>query len=227
MLLLIFAPQVIGPQPEFINLTNAMGDVIPQLNASGPNDLVFWSITDLYQWFDEAGMKLARTCGVFVERDTSLTSILDQGAYTLPADQISTIQVDLAGKVLKARTVRELEALDANWPSTVGVPVAFVQDTQGVTQLVIYPAPDAEDTGDTIGLTLHVAPVPIMVDGVFTPANAFLSAPQCVREYFTFTAIGEARAKESKMQMQEVAAWMRQLTGWMEQVFEGYWGEAQ
>jgi len=221
VLLLIFAPPIGAAQPELIDLSQALADVIPQLNAGGPNDLIFWTTDELYQYFDEASQRMARTCGVFAVHDTSLTSVVSQGAYTLPIDQVSTIQVDLGGNVLRARTVQELEAFDANWPATQGPPTAFVQDTQGVTQIVLYPAPDSNNSGKTIGLVIHVVP------GTINFSLRFLSAPQCVREYFTFHAIGEARAKETKMQMQEVAGWMRQLTGWMEQVIEGYWGEAQ
>ncbi|HLG99828.1 MAG TPA: hypothetical protein VKX49_26195 [Bryobacteraceae bacterium] len=204
-----------------VDCSQALLDVIPQLNAASGLDLVFWTSTELYQWFDEAGQRLARTAGVFVSRDTSLTTSFSQGTYNLPASQVATIQADLNGTVLSPRTVEELEYLDASWPTTQGQPVSFVQNVQGLGLIAVYPAPDANNSGLTIGLVLHAYP-PTIASG--TP---IVAAPQCIREYFTLSAIAEARAKETKMQMQEVAGWLRQLTGWMEQVIEGYWGEAR
>lgn len=223
MLLLLFAPQPAAPSAETINLNLALSDLYPKLNATASGDLVYWTATELFQWFDEAAQRLARTTGVFVVRDTSVTVATGTGSYALPAAQVSTIQADLGGVVLRPRNVQELEALDATWTTTQGPPSpnSFVQDTQGVTHVALYPIPGVADNAKALGLVLHVTPATI------SSANPQVSAPTCLREYFTFYALAEARAKECKAAMQEVAQWMRQLTGMYEQVIEGYWGEAQ
>lgn len=218
MLLLIFAPQPSLAQPEFINFAQVLTDLYPQLGASGPNDLIFWTPDELYRFIDEAAAHLARKTGVFVIRDTSIVTVANTGSYAFPANHIATVQADLAGTVLRPRTVQELEALDVSWPVTVAPPMAFVQDTQGLRLIALYPAPGVPDQNKHVGLIEHVLPSPISV------SNAFLAAPTCVREYFTFKALAAARAKESKAAMPEVAQWFGQLAGLMEQVMAGYWG---
>lgn len=223
MLLLLFSPQPAPPSPEAINFALVMGDVYPQLNAVGPADLIYWTPNELYLWFDEAGQRLARMAGVFVIRDTSITAIASQGIYSLPGGHIATIQADLAGTVLRPRTIAELEALDADWVATVGPPSpsAYTQDTRGLSQIDLYPDPGLADNGATLGLVIHTTPATI------SQANIFLAAPIVIQDYFRFYALGEARAKESKGAMPEVAQWMNQLTGWMEQMIQGYWGPAE
>ena len=221
MLVLIFAPQPAPPQPEFINMASVLGDLYPALNAAGPNDLVFWTEAELYIYLDEAAQRLARTCGVFVARDTTIITELEEGAYSLPPVQVSTVQADLAGLVLQPRTVAELEALDSTWPETTGPPVSFVQNVQGLGQIVVYPAPDANSTGQALGLILRQCPLPV------SSSNALLGAPTCVREYFTFRALAAARGKQSKAEMPDVAAWMGKQAGMLEQVMTELWGAAQ
>jgi hypothetical protein len=60
-----------------------------------------------------------------------------------------------------------------------------------------------------------------------TAAAAVIQAPACVREYFTFAVLGEARGMESKAAMPEVAVWCAGMTALMENVFREYWGSAQ
>jgi hypothetical protein len=221
MLTLIFAPQPPPAQPEFVNMALVLQDLYPALNAAGPSDLIFWTQAELYEFIDEAAQRLARTCGVFVERDTSITTETNTGTYALPADQVATVQCDLGGFVLRPRTVRELEALDALWPATVGEPAAFVQDLMGLGEIVLYPAPDSDYAELAVGLVLRVAPATI------TLTNAMLGAPTCVREYFTFRALAAARGKQSKAEMPDVAAWMGKLADTLEGVMTEYWGAAQ
>jgi len=221
MLTLIFAPQPPGPQPEFINMGLVLQDLYPALNAGGAADLVFWTQAELYEYVDEAAERLARTCGVFVQRNTTIVTEVDLGAYSLPPTQIATIQADLAGLVLEPRTVAELEAFDSSWPNTVGPPVSFVQNVQGLAGIVVYPACDSNNGGKTLGLVLTVFPPTISLTA------ATLNAPTCVREYFTFRALEAARGKQSKAEMPDVAAWMGKQAGMLEQVMTELWGAAQ
>jgi hypothetical protein len=225
MLLLIFAPQPAVAQPEVINLGQVLVDMYPQLGASGPNDLIFWNSDELYRFIVEALAHLARTAGVFVTRDTSIVTVLNTGSYSLPANHIATIQADLAGTVLRPRTVHELEALDATWPVTVSTANSptnsFAQDTQGLQLITVYPMPGTTDQNKHLNLLEHVLPATV------SASNAFLAAPTCIREYFTFKALAAARAKETKAAMPEVAGWFGKLAGLMEQAMVGYWGQIQ
>jgi hypothetical protein len=196
-------------------------DLYSALNAAGPGDLVFWTQAELYLYIDEAAQRLARTCGVWVERDTTTITEAGEGVYALPPAQVSTVQADLNGLVLQPRTVAELEALDASWPLTEGPPVAFVQNLQGLAQIVLYPAPDDNNGGLSVGLILREFPI------APTASNPFLAAPTCVREYFTFRALEAARGKQSKAEMPDVAAWIGKTAGMLEQVMTELWGTAQ
>ncbi len=217
--LLLLFPSSLGPANTGVNLQALLGELWAPLNATGPIDAVFWSATDLLQWFDEAKNRLARTCGVFVRYDTTTETVSDQGPYSLPADHASTLQVDLAGAVLRPRTIQQLEALDDSWPSATGTPAAFIQAVDGDPELTLYPAPTA--ASQAVGIVEHSIPAAVQL------SNALLSVPIPVREYFRFYALGEARAKESKSQMQETAQWFKGLTGMLEQAITGYYGGAE
>lgn len=223
MLLLFVRPQqpVSPSSPEYIDLNGAVSDILPLLNASGSSDLVWWTVDELFQWFDEAARRIAREAGVFVARDTTVTTVQGQGTYNLPANQIATIQVDLGGFVLRPANVQEIEALDADWISAVGSPLRFLQDVpMGEVDLTLHPAPDANAAGVPIGLVMHVWPP---TDDAYHP---LIPAPTVLREYFTFSALAGARSKETKAAMPEVAQWFGQLVGLYEQTIANYWGAA-
>lgn len=220
MLALLFAPQAAPPSLEFINLALVLGETYPALNAAGPNDLVFWTETELYEYLDEAQSRLARTCGVFVQRNTSVTSEANTGTYSLPANHVATVQADLGGVVLRPRTVHELEALDALWPATVGTPAAFVQDLMGLGEIVLYPAPGSNYGNLAVGLVQRLLPPAL------SSSNGVLAAPTCIQEYFVLSAIAAARGKQSKAEMPDVAAWLQKITGTMEAAMTEYWGAA-
>ncbi len=198
-----------------------LGDLWPPLNANGAADAVYWTEDEMYKWFDEGAKRLAADCGVFVRYDVTLAAATGTAAYSLPADHVSTLQADLDGTALNPRNVQQLEALDAAWPTAAGTPNAFVQDTRGVAQLTLYPKPQLADNGKAIGITEHGKPADITV------TSAILAAPVPIKEYFRFYALGEARAKETKAQMQETAQWFKGLAGMLEKTMIGYYGTAQ
>ena len=219
MLLLLFSNQPAPASAEYINLAQLVTDLWPPLNASGPADAVFWTEAELYQWLDDALDNLSLGHPVFVVYDKSLAAVNGQAIYTQPTtpEFIATLQADLAGKVLRARNVQQLEALDDNWLTSAGSPEAFVLDTQGLTQLRLYKIPGASDDGHAIGQVMQIDPAEIV-------GGALLGAPRCLQEYLTFYALGEARAKETRAQMPETAAWFRGLVGMMDKAIAGYWG---
>jgi hypothetical protein len=218
MLLLFVAPQPAIAQAGYINLAEAVSDMWAPLNARSAADAIFWKEADLYISIDEALERLASRAGVFVEYDQSLTTALSTGDYNLPASHIRTIQADLNGKVLRARNVPELEALDSQWPTaTAAEPKAFMLDTKGLQRLTLYPAPSAPFASLAIGLTMIKLPTTVSI------ANAILSAPPALQEYFTYSAIADARSKESPASMDEVTDWLRGVTDLILQAAEGLW----
>lgn len=222
MLLLFVITQAAQSAASYINLSQLAGELWPPLNATNSADAVFWTDTDIYNFFDEGAKTLARKCGVFTEYDESLTAVQSQGSYTLPSKHISTIQVDVnRTTVLRPRSVQNLEALDDDWQNTEDAPTSFAQNSAGVITILLYPRPDAVTDGKTIGIVEHVYPADIDAN------NGILAAPTCIAEYFRFYALGEARAKETKAQMMETAQWFKGLSGMMETVMSNYWGASR
>lgn len=221
MLLLLFTNQPAPSTPGYVNASVVIGNLWPPLNANGPADAVFWTETEMYEWFNESARRLSGCAGVFVVRDTSLTSVLATGTYALPDAHQATLQADLAGAVLRPRTVQEVEALDAAWPATSGPPVAFLLDVEGVKKLTLYPVPDAPSAAKTIGLIMRSLP-----NDVSSSSGFLLSVPAGLAEYFTFSILAEARAKETQAQMPEISQWLKGLAGMMEQAIQGYLGGA-
>lgn len=218
MLLLFVAPQPAPASPGFINASLVVGDLWAPLNARGPADAVFWTEDELYNWIDEGVKRFARKHAAFVVYDQSLDAATDQAAYTLPAAHILTFQADLNGKTLRARNVQEMEALDSRWTTAAAAePRAFLLDTRGLLELTLAPPPDVTFNGQDIGLVMAELPAAI------TRTTAILAAPPALREYFTFYALGEARAKESNASMDETAAWYRSLVDLIDQVAEHLW----
>jgi len=218
MLLLLLAPQPPPPAPGFVNVSLTVSELWPPLNATGPSDAIFWTQSELFEWINEAAKRLSHKLGVFVIRDTLTTlTLLNIGDYALPNYHIHTLQCDLNGKVLRARNVQELEAADAAWPTTIGPPVAFLEDTLGFRRLTIYPAPDAANQ------TLPINFVMAQISPEVSAASPVIPAPACLREYFTFYTLAEARTKQSNAQMDEIGEWFRGIVDQYEQVMRGLW----
>lgn len=222
MLLLLLTPAQPVPTPAaYVNFALAANELWPPLNAAGPADAVFWTETDLYDWFNQAAKQLAIRGRVFTRYDhTSIVIATGTAAYVIPDDQINTVQADMNGLVLRPRNVQQLEALDNDWPSTTGAPNSFAQDTQGMRQLTLYPKPTVGSNGKIVGLAIEVFPDDL------TSAAAILALPQCLREYFTFFALGEARlTKETRAQMPEIAKWCKSVVSMLDGVVAEYWGQ--
>lgn len=215
LLVLFWPQQPAAPQLGFVNLSLAEQDMWPALNATSAADAVFWADPEIFDYFDECAKKLARGTPLFVTYDSTLSSISNQGNYALPIYHVNSIQVDLAGAVLYPRTVKELEALDAGWQGTTGTPTSFLEDVGGLVYITLYPAPSTG--GAAINIVMQRLPNDVSV------GSAIIFAPQVLREYFTFYAIAEARAKESPSQMPEISQWLKGVLGMMDQAIGGLW----
>jgi hypothetical protein len=222
MLLLLFSNQPPSSAASYVNLALTLNDLWPPLNANNAADAVFWTEAELYQWLDDALDRFSTSAPVFVVYDQSLVAVNGTGVYTQVTNPefIATLQADLAGSVLRARNVQQLEALDDAWPTSSGTPEAFALDSAGLTQFLLYKVPGALDDGKLIGQVMQVDPLEV------DSTHAILAAPTVMREYFTFYALGEARAKETRAQMPEIAQWFRGLVGLMDKAIVGYWGNA-
>lgn len=209
-----------GPALTGINLRDVLSDLYPLLNAAAAGDLIHWTDSDLYEWLDEAAKRLARTYGVFVERDASMAIALGTPEYSVPAGHISIIHASAGTLALYAVTVQELEALDASWPTAAGPTNCFLADANGLGHVRVYPAPDATITG-ALALIRHRFPVAI------TSVNNTLSAPLALRDYFLWYALSEARRRQSDAMMPEVAEHFAGRVALMEKVIEQYWGNSQ
>lgn len=220
MLLLLFHTPAAAPSPSYINAAQVISDLWPALNAIGASDAVFWTEDELYTWFNEAGRRLSGRVGIFVVRDSSITLATDTAEYDLPDAHQATIQADVAGQFLRARTVKELEALDANWPAATGIPKSFLLDVEGVKEVTIYPAPDADFDGDALNLIMRSLPAEV------SSSAGFLTAPVVLEDYFAFSILAEARRKESHAAMPEIAQWLDGICGLYEQTIQSYLGGA-
>lgn len=220
MLLLFYATQAPPPAQGYVNLSVVLGNLWPSLNATSAIDAVFWGTPEIFQYFDEAAKRLARRFEVFVVYDQSITSARNTPTYAVPASYISIQQADLAGLILRPLNIYEAEALDSNWPSTVGPPTHFLQDTQGLTQIALYPQADAGSSGKALGLVMNTFPPDV------SPSMGFLVAPPGMQEYFEFYAIAKARAKESHAPMVESSQFFMGLVEMMEAAIDKYWGKS-
>lgn len=220
MLLLFLADQAAPASPANINLSQAAADLWAQLNANGPADAVYWTLDDIFLYFNQAAKQLAIRGGVFTSYDTTVVLADATSGYDLPALQINTIQADVAGAVLKARNLQEIEALDDDWPTTAGTPDSFLQDTQGSRQVTVYPTPTGASDGATLGLTIEGYLMDVDASG------AIIAAPECLEEYFHFFALAEARStKETRSQMPEITQWCRGIVDLLDGVISSYWGD--
>lgn len=226
MMFFFFSP-VGAAAPSGIDLRDCLEAIYPSLNAQGPGDLVWWTDEELYQWMDEAAKRLARNTGCFLVRDdTTVVVVAGTGTYTLPARHVSTAHASLSGRMLDRTNVQELEARDSAWPeaqasSSQPFPVRYCLDAGGgLASVVLHPKPNTGG-GGPLAVVMHQFPATI------TAGASVVALPGPLREYFTFSVLGEARSKESKGAMYEVGAWFRELAGLVEQVAKDYYGEAQ
>ena len=221
MLVLVFAPQ--GAAIAGIDFRDVLARLYPRLNAASAATLVRWTDAELYQWADEAAKRLARSFGVFVERDASTALVAGTGTYAAAARHVSTVHASADSTALYARTAQELEALDALYVETQAaggkLPSGFLSEAGAAGSATrVYPLPSA---GGTLGLIMHRYPAAI------ASSNYTLSVPLCLTEYFSWWMLAEARRKESQAKMPEIAEHFAERVGLLDQVIQRYWGDAR
>lgn len=217
MLILLLAPQGSGAQTVF-DLRDVLGELYRQLGASGSADLEFWTEDELYRYFDDASKRLARNTGCFVVRDVAISTAIGTAEYTNSSRHLSTLHVSYLTDSLNQGTVEEIEALDPDWQAAANAAPARAVQYTGLATLRLYPPPDAVKL---LPVVQHEFPLAV------SASSTGVAAPVALRDYWRFWAQGEARGKESKGAMPEVAQWMHRLTDLYEDVARSYWGNAE
>lgn len=202
-----------------LDISATLTDCLPVLKASSLASLVWWNATQLWSMADQATKKLARTAGVFVDRDATITTVANTSTYALPDEHVSTIHVSFNGTALKPGSVQDMEALDADWVDAVDHAPRFFLHVGGMDFIAVYPAPDGTIAG----------PLPLILQRfptALSAAQTILSAPLPAQDYIEFYVLAQALGAESKGAMPEVAQWFSQLCNLFEQMAVSYWGGA-
>jgi len=214
-LLLLFRTPAAGTG---IDVSDVLKSLLPALQAESFNQLDFWTETELYQFADEAAKRLAREVGGFIVR-SSFAVVANTAEYSVPARHMATIRVSLAGEALSVSNFEEIDALDEDWPTTAADYCDRVFHPTLET-LRLYPIPNTEVSG-SVAIVFARYPAEI------TAAAAIVSAPLCLRDYFTWSVLAAARERESEAAMPEVAQWLGGVVGLYTQMMKGYWGGTQ
>lgn len=206
-----------GGTPPALDGADVLAEVYPALGASNSADLVFWTAQDLLDWLNEALQKFARRVGVFVERDASTAVVSGTAGYSLPARHLSTLHVALDGAELRPASVKEIEALDADWPNTAGTVERYLEDVTGFGTITLYREPAASGT---LAVVFHRYPAEVDED-------ADIPLPETLADYLTDAMLAEARGTEGDGAMSEVAQFCGEEMRLYEEIAASYWGMAQ
>lgn len=193
-------------------------DILPALGATSFGDLTWCTQTELLQWADEAGNRLAHRFGVFVE--WSNTAAIAQGlsTYAVPTNHLDTLRVAVGNYRLRPSSVRELLALDSGWQQTSGPPQRYSMDANGTQFITIYPTPT---TVGTLTVIYH------RYLATIAPGFSGVSIASPIADYFGYSMLAEARRKESESAMPEMAQHFDERVKLFEQIIEQYWGMGQ
>lgn len=203
-----------------MNVTDIIARMVPQLHSDTVNNLTFWSECELITWNDEAVKRLARTTGLFVERDiTSITLVLNQLRYTLPTRHVATLFVTLDDKPLIPTSTAQLEALDPNWENVeIGTPTRWIEDKE-LGQLIIYPPPDPLTLSQAVGVIMLAYPTTLDCPKV----NTTVVIPKPLEDYCEIVALGKAYGKDSDLKLPEVSNHAMQRAQLYERIMQKYW----
>jgi hypothetical protein len=225
MLLLFFNPQ--GAGIAGVDIAQVIDEMLPTLGATSLGD-VSWCLADgseFYQWADEYAKRLAHRCGVFVERDTLTTVEPGTAVYPVPEGHIDTIHVSITtsggdGTPLRLRpsTVRDLNALDATWPTTTGIVTRYSMDAGGVGTITLYQNPSSSGNAGMLAVIFHQFPAAIAL------GSSVVQIASPIGDYFQYGMLAEARRKQSEGAMPEMADHFDQRVAMYEQVMLKYWG---
>jgi hypothetical protein len=199
-----------------INTTAVIAGLLPALHADSVANLTFWSQADLVNWMDEGLKRLARVAGVFVERDTSITTANGTATYALPERQDTTLYVSLGTAPLRPASMLELEMRDSGFQSTPGTPDHWYEDGQG-WNIGLSPVP----TGAATVAMIMAAWPPTLDTG---QVNTLVQAPAPLAGYLTMYTLAKAYGREGESEMPDVARHCAGRCEMYEQIFQKYYG---
>ena len=201
-----------------VDLSQVAAEVAPALGASGVSDLVFWSEDDVYDYANEAVKRLAASTGMFTALDGSSSITAGQATYSVPARHHLTLDLALGNASLRKMSMQSLQFLDDEWSTRDGSPNWYIEDEAGVSQVRLYPIPDASASGALNWIYSEFPPD-------VTPAAPVLSGvPAVLSDFLYFSLIATAREAESKGMMPESAALAKGVASLLETAFDLYWG---
>jgi hypothetical protein len=205
-----------------LDTSNSVADVLYRLGFTGAGDIAaaggFVTVTELYQFADEAAERLAYESGVFLTFDTSITVTSGTAVWNLPAAHVFTVMIWLGSSLLRISTVGELFALDGVWSATSGPSVRASFDASGVGTVTLYPNPTV---GGTLSQVCQLFPATIAL------GSSTVSLPTVLQDMFSYFMIAGARGKESDAAMPEIASHCEERIKLYIQICQHLWGEGQ
>ena len=204
-----------------LDAVNSALDVLYRLGFRNTLDITSTSwVTpaELFAFADEAAKRLAYQCGLFLTYDTSITVTPGTAVWALPATHVFTLAAWLGAQALRLTTVRELAALDGNWPTTTGATNRASLDAGSVGTITLYPIPGS---GGTLAQVCQEYPAQIVAGA------SVILLPTVLQDYFSYAMLAGARGKESDMWMPEMAEHYKQRLALYDQVIEHLWGPGQ
>jgi hypothetical protein len=200
-----------------IDSTVVLTNLLPDLHSSSFANLTFWTKGDLIQFMDEAAKRLARACMMFVERDTSNTTVNATATYALPTRHLATIHASFGTAPLRPATTIEMESRDPAFQTAPGTPDHWYEDTLGTGTIGLTPVPT---TAVTLPLVCSMYPPDLDVAQV----NTLLQAPAPVSGYLTFSILAGAYGRESETEQPDLAKHCQARCSLYEQLFMHYYG---
>jgi hypothetical protein len=204
-----------------MDVQNSWNDIVYRLGFVSSSEITgtSWLLsTELFQWADDAAKKCAYRAGLFVEWDASIAVTDGTAVYELPSSHVFTIKAWLGTQPLRVTPVRDLWALDANWPTTSGDSQRCSLDAGAVGTITLYPNPIA---GGTLQQICQEFP------GTVESGSSTLALNVVLQDYFSYKMLEGARGKESDFAMPEMAAHFAQRAALYEQLMDQYWGPGQ
>ena len=119
--------------------------------------------------------------------------------------------------LLRLTSVRDLWALDGNWPLTTGNPKRASLDAGSVGTLTLYPIPTVS------ALLFQICQEYPNISAIATQ----LSIPSVLQDHFSYYMMAEAREKESEMRQAEMADHFKQRVAMFEELEDYLWGPGQ
>jgi hypothetical protein len=208
------------------DVANSITDVWFRLGFLSAAELAtnaLWlTATELYQFGDDAGKRLAYTAGVFLVVDASINVVSSTPLYALPASHVFTViaWIVYSGQplqMLRMSSVGQLFALDGNWAATNGLPLRASLDAGGVGSVTLYPNPTVNGT-----LSQICQEFPAIASG-----SSSVPVSPVMQDYFSYALLSGSLGKESDFAKPEVAGHAHERMKLYEAIAEHLWGPGQ